>query len=113
MTAGGAVGGVVGSPGKTDAAARRAELRAAIDRLPRATLGTLPTPLDDAPRLRRAGRAEHPDTRKLDWTGLWRNKTRKLGFNMGEALERGVDVVVGNGSGAPPLRRGSAAPSYG
>ncbi len=74
-----------------------AGLRAAIDRLPRATLGTFPTPLEDAPRLSAQLGGPRILIKRDDLTGLafGGNKTRKLEFNLGEALEHGIHVVVG------------------
>lgn len=87
------------------------ELRAAIDRLPRATLGTFPTPLEDAPRLSKALGGRRILIKRDDLTGLafGGNKTRKLEFNLGEALERGVDVVVGTAAAQSNHCRQAAA----
>jgi D-cysteine desulfhydrase family pyridoxal phosphate-dependent enzyme len=88
-----------------------AQLRAAIDRLPRAALGTFPTPLDDAPRLSAALGGPRILIKRDDLTGLafGGNKTRKLEFNLGEALARGVDVVVGTAAAQSNHCRQAAA----
>lgn len=63
---------------------------------PRVSLAHLPTPLEFMPRL-----TEHlggPDiyVKRDDCTGLATggNKTRKLEFSMGEALEQGADTII-------------------
>jgi len=88
-----------------------AQLRAAIDRLPRASLGVFPTPLEDAPRLSEALGGPRILIKRDDLTGLafGGNKTRKLEFNMGEALEHGVDVVVGTAAAQSNHCRQAAA----
>ena len=86
-------------------------LRAAIDRLPRAMLGNFPTPLDGAPRLSEALGGPRILIKRDDLTGLafGGNKTRKLEFNLGEALQRGVDVVVGTAAAQSNHCRQAAA----
>jgi D-cysteine desulfhydrase family pyridoxal phosphate-dependent enzyme len=88
-----------------------AELRAAIARLPRAPLGTFPTPLEDAPRLSAALGGPRILIKRDDLTGLafGGNKTRKLEFNLGEAIARGVDVVVGTAAAQSNHCRQAAA----
>ena len=63
---------------------------------PRVSLAHLPTPLEFLPRL-----TDHLDgpeiwVKRDDCTGLATggNKTRKLEFSMGEALERGADTII-------------------
>lgn len=81
-----------------------AELRAAIEAIPRVPLAQLPTPLEELPRLRAAlaretpgGRAPRIFVKRDDQTGLalGGNKTRMFEFVIASALEQGADVVVG------------------
>lgn len=81
-----------------------ADLRAAIDALPRVKLAQLPTPLEELPRLREAlareapgGRAPRIFVKRDDQTGLalGGNKTRMFEFVIASALAQGADVVVG------------------
>jgi L-cysteate sulfo-lyase len=67
-----------------------------LSQFPRVALAHLPTPLEHLPRL-----SEHlggPDiyVKRDDCTGLATggNKTRKLEFAMGEALQEGADTVI-------------------
>jgi L-cysteate sulfo-lyase len=67
-----------------------------LSSFPRVSLAHLPTPLEYLPRL-----SEHlggPDiwVKRDDCTGLATggNKTRKLEFSMGEALEQGADTII-------------------
>lgn len=67
-----------------------------LSQFPRVSLAHLPTPLEHLPRL-----SEHlggPDiyVKRDDCTGLATggNKTRKLEFSMGEALQQGADTVI-------------------
>ncbi len=67
-----------------------------LDSLPRLRLATLPTPLEDAPRL-----AQHLGLSRLlikrdDLTGLASggNKARKLEYELPQAIARGCDVIV-------------------
>lgn len=70
-----------------------------LDEIPRIPLTTLPTPLDEAPRL-----AKKLGLRKLlikrdDCTtlGMGGNKVRKLEFLMADALAQGANVVMTDG----------------
>ena len=66
---------------------------------PRLPLGTLPTPLVDAPRLR-AELGCGPLWIKRDdlaGFGIAGNKTRPLEYLLGDALARGMDVLVTGG----------------
>ena len=71
-----------------------------LERLPRVRLASLPTPLEEAPRLSEAlgGRARILIKRD-DLTGLafGGNKVRKLEYLMADALAQGADVVVTQG----------------
>ena len=67
-----------------------------LTRFPRVPLAHLPTRLEHLPRL-----SEHLDgpdiwVKRDDCTGLATggNKTRKLEFSMGEALEQGADTII-------------------
>jgi D-cysteine desulfhydrase len=72
---------------------------AALDLIPRVSLGQFPTPLQEAPRLSAA--AGVPIWLKRDdltGVGLGGNKVRPLEFLLGAALDEGCDVLV-TGSG--------------
>ena len=73
-----------------------ADLQAALDALPRVRLGTLPTPLQDAPTLAYELGVARLLIKRDDLTGLafGGNKTRNLEFRMAEAVEAGADVLV-------------------
>jgi len=75
---------------------RTAELKALIDRLPRANLARLPTPLEEAPRLSEALGGQRILFKRDDLTGLalGGNKTRMFEFTLGEALQKGVTTIV-------------------
>jgi 1-aminocyclopropane-1-carboxylate deaminase/D-cysteine desulfhydrase-like pyridoxal-dependent ACC family enzyme len=78
------------------------ELRALVDRLPRARLLQYPTPLDEVPRFARAlagERAPRIFLKRDDLTPITGggNKARVLEFFVGEALELGADVLVAGG----------------
>ena len=63
---------------------------------PRVQLAHLPTPLEILPRLSEALGGPEIWVKRDDCTGLATggNKTRKLEFSMGEALERGADTII-------------------
>jgi D-cysteine desulfhydrase family pyridoxal phosphate-dependent enzyme len=69
--------------------------------LPRVRLATLPTPLEEAPRLAAALGGPRLWLKRDDLTGfaLGGNKVRKLEFLLAEALAQGADLIV---SGAGP-----------
>jgi len=71
----------------------------AIAKLPRVILGAYPTPLDDAQRLSAALGGPRIFIKRDDLTGLalGGNKCRKLEFILGDALQRGIDAVIGTG----------------
>ena len=81
-----------------------AALRSAFSSIPRVTLGTLPTPLYDATRLRvtLGGRARAPRIliKRDDLTGLalGGNKARKLEFLVADALKHGATVLITTGA---------------
>ena len=66
------------------------------DRLPRVSLGFLPTPIHEMPRLSRTLGGPRLFIKRDDQTGLATggNKTRKLEFSAGEALAQGCDTLV-------------------
>ncbi len=66
------------------------------DSLPRVSLGFLPTPIHELPRLTRTLGGPRLFIKRDDQTGLATggNKTRKLEFSAGEALRRGCDTLV-------------------
>lgn len=76
----------------------------AIDRLPRFPLATLPTPLEEARRLRESlggpSRAPRILIKRDDLTGLalGGNKARKLEFIVGQALAEGATRLVTTGA---------------
>ena len=67
-----------------------------LSRFPRTRLAHLPTPLEPLPRLSRHLGGPQLWVKRDDCTGLATggNKTRKLEFVMGDALERGADTVI-------------------
>lgn len=72
------------------------ELRAKIAKLPRVSLGALPTPLHDAPRLSEVLGGPRILFKRDDLTGLafGGNKTRMFEFELAEALKQGADTIV-------------------
>src|SRR3954449_11746568 len=73
------------------------ELLAAADRLPRVRLAQLPTPLEEAPRFAEAvGGGVRVFVKRDDCTGLLLggNKARHNEFLLGDAVDRGCDLVV-------------------
>ena len=91
--------------------AAEAAVRDALARLPRVALGAFPTPLDDCPRLTAALGGPRILMKRDDLTGLafGGNKTRKLEFNFGEALQQGADVIVGTAAAQSNHCRQAAA----
>ena len=77
-----------------------AALAAVLDRLPQVSLGTLPTPLVDAPRLADAIGVGRLLVKRDDLTGLafGGNKVRQLAFFLGAAVAAGADTVIAGGS---------------
>jgi L-cysteate sulfo-lyase len=71
-----------------------------LSRFPRARLCHVPTPLEPMPRLTELLGGPTLWIKRDDCTGLATggNKTRKLDFLMGEALEQGADCVVTQGA---------------
>lgn len=82
----------------------RAELTTALGRQPKAALAALPTPLQEAPRLREAlgGRARCPRIliKRDDLTGLagGGNKARKLDYLVGDAARAGATTLITTGA---------------
>jgi 1-aminocyclopropane-1-carboxylate deaminase/D-cysteine desulfhydrase-like pyridoxal-dependent ACC family enzyme len=74
----------------------QSELRAALAALPRVRLAHLPTPLDPCPRLSDLLQGPRIWIKRDDCTGLafGGNKTRQHEFILGDAVDRGVDVVI-------------------
>ena len=66
------------------------------DHLPRISLGCLPTPLEELPRLTRALGGPRLFIKRDDQTGLATggNKTRKLEFAVADALDQGADTLI-------------------
>ncbi|WP_439628680.1 1-aminocyclopropane-1-carboxylate deaminase/D-cysteine desulfhydrase [Gemmata sp.] len=74
-----------------------AELRAAVDKLPRARLAHLPTPLEEVPRFAaKIGGGVRVFVKRDDCTGLLLggNKARHNEFLLGDAVDQGCDLVV-------------------
>jgi L-cysteate sulfo-lyase len=71
-----------------------------LARFPRVRLGHLPTPLEPMAALSRALGGPNLFVKRDDCTGLATggNKTRKLEFLMGEAVEQGAEIVVTQGA---------------
>ena len=69
---------------------------AELDRLPRFELATLPTPLQEAPRLAKAIGLDHLLIKRDDNTGLafGGNKARKLEYLIADAMQQSADVVI-------------------
>ena len=89
-----------------------AELRQAIDRLPRVHLAAaLPTPLEEAPRLSDALAGPPIFFKRDDLTGLafGGNKTRHLEFILGDVLQKGADTVITGASVQSNFCRQTAA----
>jgi len=88
------------------------DLRERIGKLPRVTLGHLPTPLEFCPRLSETVGGPEIFIKRDDCTGLafGGNKTRQLEFTIAQGLERGADVLIGGaGSQSNHCRQLSAA----
>ncbi len=79
-------------------------LRSTFESIPRIPLATLPTPLQEATRLREAlggpGHAPRILIKRDDLTGLalGGNKARKLEFLVADALKHGADVLITTGA---------------
>ncbi len=71
-----------------------------LARFPRARFAHLPTPLEPMPRLSAALGGPELYVKRDDCTGLagGGNKTRKLEFLLGEALDQGCDTLVTQGA---------------
>ncbi len=83
-----------------------------LDHLPRVDLAHLPTPLEPLPRLSAALEGPRLFVKRDDTTGLalGGNKTRKLEFLMGEAVQQGADTVItGGGVQSNHVRQTAAA----
>ena len=76
------------------------QLAEALGRLPRVALGTLPTPIQDAPRLAAAIGLGRLFIKRDDLTGLafGGNKVRQMEFFLGAAQAAGADTVIAGGS---------------
>ncbi len=76
----------------------RSDLLDAVGTLPRVPIAYLPTPLDDAPRLRQAIGPHAPRilVKRDDLTGLafGGNKVRHLEFRLGDLRRKGADTLV-------------------
>src|SRR4051794_9065310 len=81
------------------------------DKLPRFPLAQLPTPLEKLPRLERELGGPALLIKRDDQTGLalGGNKTRKLEYLVGHALQRGADTLVTAGAAQSNHCRQTAA----
>ncbi len=85
------------------------------DTLPRFSLATLPTPLQDATRLREAlggpGKCPRILIKRDDLTGLayGGNKVRKLEFLVADALTKGATTLITAGAAQSNHARATAA----
>ncbi len=72
------------------------ELQRRVDRVPRAKVLNLPTPLDKMPRLTSALKGPQLWIKREDCTGLafGGNKERKAEFSLGDAMSKKADVVI-------------------
>ena len=82
-----------------------------LEKLPRTRLATLPTPLEEAPRLTEALGGARILVKRDDLTGLafGGNKTRKLEYLIADALRQGADVVLTVGAAQSNHCRQTAA----
>ena len=82
-----------------------------MEKMPRVRLAALPTPLEEAPRLRAALGGPRILVKRDDQTGLafGGNKTRKLEYLMADALRQGADVVLTVGAAQSNHARQTAA----
>jgi len=73
------------------------DLRGRLDRIPRVLLGSLPTPLQEAPRLAELLGVRRAFVKRDDLTGLGLggNKVRTLEHTVAEAIGVGADLLVG------------------
>ena len=71
-----------------------------LGRFPRVSLAHTPTPLEEMPRLSKAVGGPRLFIKRDDCTGLalGGNKTRKLEFLVGDALDQGADTVITAGA---------------
>ncbi len=91
----------------------RDELRARIEKVPRVSLGHLPTPLEFCERLTEAVGGPKIYIKRDDCTGLafGGNKTRQLEFTIAQGLVRGADVLIGGAGSQSNHSRQLAAAS--
>ena len=78
------------------------ELESALRGVRTAGIATLPTPLQEVPRFSRALGGPRILIKREDMTGLATggNKTRKLEYILGEAIDQGADTLVAGGGSA-------------
>jgi D-cysteine desulfhydrase family pyridoxal phosphate-dependent enzyme len=87
------------------------ELQDKINKIPRITIGHIPTPLDACPNLTRALGGPKIFMKRDDCTGLafGGNKTRQLEFIMADVINSGADIVVAGAASQSNLCRQTAA----
>jgi 1-aminocyclopropane-1-carboxylate deaminase/D-cysteine desulfhydrase-like pyridoxal-dependent ACC family enzyme len=90
---------------------RRDELGVAISKLPRVRLASLPTPLQEAPRLSKVLGGPRIWFKRDDLTDLafGGNKARMFEFELAEAIAQGADVIVSSSVAQSNLLRQLAA----
>ena len=73
-----------------------AELRRALDRCSRLSLGQFPTPLQDCPRLSAALGGARILVKREDQTGMafGGNKVREFEYSLAPAVDEGYDVLL-------------------
>lgn len=84
------------SVGKLNRPLAGPEVQALLRKLPRVAVASLPTPLDECPRLSRSLGGPRILIKRDDLTGLATggNKARMLEFLMADAQQKGADVVI-------------------
>src|SRR5215831_15605868 len=82
-----------------------------LEKLPRFPLAQLPTPVERLERLSKELGGPHLFIKRDDQTGLAMggNKTRKLEFLVGQAIEQGADTLVTAGAAQSNHCRQTAA----
>jgi 1-aminocyclopropane-1-carboxylate deaminase/D-cysteine desulfhydrase-like pyridoxal-dependent ACC family enzyme len=99
------------APVREALASRCALVRAAVDRLPRVSLGVAETPLEPLPRLTAALGGPQLYIKRDDLAGgpLGGNKTRMLEFVLAKAIANGATAVVGGSAAQSNYSRQLAA----
>jgi len=95
----------------TELQIKEQDILKAIGQLPRLKLAYVPTPLEDCPRLSSHLGGPRILVKREDLTGLafGGNKARQLEFILGDALDKGADVIVSGASSISNMCRMGAA----